>query len=91
MLKLGKVFVTRGVHTIIESDPMLRVTMEICLELYQRYNWGDTCKKDKKLNDIAVKEGYRVLASYHLDKNIKIWIITEYDRSYTTILLPEEY
>lgn len=60
-------------------------------------DWGDVCGEDKALNDKAVaNEGdvekqQRVLSVYKTSLGQKIWIITEYDRSATTILLPEEY
>ena len=46
---------------------------------------------DWKENDNAVKNGERVLSSYRAPDGTKFWIITEWDRSYTTVLLPEEY
>lgn len=91
MLKLGDIFVTIGVKSIIDNNPLFRITIEICLELYERCNWGDTCKEDQKLNNRALIDNTRILAVYKIDENLKIWIITEHDRSYTTILLPEEY
>jgi hypothetical protein len=54
-------------------------------------DWGDVDADDWKENDHSVKNGYRILSSY-VDRNVeKFWIITEADRSATTILLPEEY
>jgi hypothetical protein len=46
---------------------------------------------DRKANDYALEHGLRVLSAYHLGTGVKIWIITESDRSTTTTLLPEEY
>lgn len=54
-------------------------------------DWGDVDKSDRKLNDAAVKDGERILSAYHTTKGVKLWIITEADRSSTCILLPEEY
>jgi len=54
-------------------------------------NWGDVCAEDKRLNDEAVREGSRILSAYRTTAGVKLWIITEADRSATTILLPEEY
>lgn len=54
-------------------------------------NWGDVCEEDAAANNEALKNGDRILSSYRAENGEKIWIITEYDRSYTTILLPEEY
>lgn len=53
--------------------------------------WGDVDADDKQANDDALKYGSRLLSAYHLSDQTKIWIITEADRSVTTILLPNEY
>jgi hypothetical protein len=54
-------------------------------------DWGDVCAEDQAENELSLKEGFRLLSAYHLPDGCKIWIITEADRSATTILLPEEY
>lgn len=54
-------------------------------------DWGDVCAGDKALNDEALVNGERLLSSYKLRDGTKVWVITECDRSATTILLPEEY
>jgi hypothetical protein len=53
-------------------------------------DWGELCSFDRRQNEIALREGYRVLSSYESEAG-RVWIITEADRSITTILLPEEY
>jgi hypothetical protein len=53
-------------------------------------DWGDLCAFDRRQNEIALREGYRVLSSYEVPAG-RVWVITEADRSITTILLPEEY
>ena len=55
-------------------------------------DWGDLGKEDLATNELALLTGKRVLSNYSLpDGRSKVWIITEADRSVTTILLPEEY
>ena len=54
-------------------------------------DWGEVCPEDWAENDLSVREGFRILSAYTLKTDVKIWIITEADRSVTTILLPEEY
>ena len=54
-------------------------------------DWGDVCKSDWESNDKAVKEGLRILSEYKLPDGLKIWIITEWDRSTTTLLFQEDY
>ncbi|MBC8109043.1 MAG: hypothetical protein H7Z14_20830 [Anaerolineae bacterium] len=59
---------------------------------HSRGGWGVVGDADKRLNDQAVKDGTRLLSAYMLrDSATRIWIITEADRSATTILLPDEY
>jgi hypothetical protein len=53
-------------------------------------DWGELCAFDRRQNEIALRDGYRVLSSYPLGREC-VWIITEADRSVTTILLPEDY
>jgi len=53
-------------------------------------DWGELCAFDRRQNQVALREGYRVLSSYPIGTE-RVWIITEADRSITTILLPEEY
>ena len=54
-------------------------------------DWGDLDDDDKASNDYDLRHGGRLLSAYYLKDQTKIWIITEYDRSATTILLPSEY
>ena len=67
------------------------------LNRHHQCDWGDLDDEDKRLNDEAVahegdgdRQG-RVLSAYHLKNNVKIWVISEWHRSVTTVLLPEEY
>jgi hypothetical protein len=60
------------------------------LSRHQRGDWGDLCKEDKQTNEQALATGERIFSSYQL-ATAKFWVITEADRSVTTILLPEEY
>ncbi len=54
-------------------------------------DWGDLDEEDRHLNDEAVQDGSRILSAYQTAKGEKIWVITEADRSVTTILLPSSY
>ena len=85
ILKLGQVVVTTGARDSLDMNDV-----QVALMRHQMYDWGNVCKEDKKANDEAVIEGDRILSSYE-SKGTKFWIITEWNRSATTILLPEEY
>jgi hypothetical protein len=54
-------------------------------------DWGDLDQHDKAENEVALKDGLRILSAYRLSDGTRIWVITEADRSVTTILLPDEY
>ena len=86
VLPLGQLVMTPGVQAEVPPDDYLSA-----LQRHARGDWGNVSSGDKKLNDEALTEGTRVLSSYEGGNNVKFWIITEADRSVTTILLPEEY
>jgi hypothetical protein len=58
---------------------------------HARCDWGDMDAEDKARNDRALIEGTRLMSAYRLPSGDKIWVITEADRSATTILLPDDY
>lgn len=85
---LGQCVMTPG--AIEAFDKTGEIPMHF-LKRHLRGDWGDLDQEDKQRNDQALIDGSRLLSVYHLSYNTKIWIITEWDRSYTTILLPSEY
>ena len=86
LFQLGQVVATKGImETLSYTD------INSALIRHGNGDWGDVCSEDKKLNDQAVKEGMRLLSSYKSEGGERFWIITEWDRSVTTILFPDEY
>ena len=84
---LGQVLATPGVLKLLKEtgeDPYL------LLIRHRSGDWGDLDNYDHKENELALKHGWRIVSSYPVGEKC-IWIITEADRSLTTILLPEEY
>ena len=63
----------------------------VFLERHRCGDWGCVCPSDARLNDEALREGGRLLSSYRTLLNEVVWVITEFDRSITTLLLPDEY
>lgn len=90
---LGQLVATCGVAAQMETDSVFFDFVNDSLRRYINCDWGVLDEEDKYLNDDAVKTGdSRILAAYiHPQTNEKIWIITEWDRSATTILFPHEY
>jgi len=61
------------------------------LSRHLRGDWGDLCQDDEVENELSLKHGFRLMSSYQVTETEKLWIITEADRSVTTLLLPSEY
>ena len=85
--EMGKIVITANAKQKLDEVSVAK----ILLEQYAEGDWGNLCESDKQLNEDALKNGDRIFASYVDSNDIKFWIITESDRSYTTILLPEDY
>jgi hypothetical protein len=86
-LTLGRVVATPGALKLLSEmgeDPFGYIAR------HAAGDWGDLCAFDRRQNEIALRDGFRVLSSYQVPAG-RVWIITEADRSVTTILLPEEY
>jgi hypothetical protein len=61
------------------------------LQRHGRGDWGDIPVEDQQENDFSVPQALRILSAYTLSTGVKLWLLTEADRSYTTVLLPAEY
>jgi len=61
------------------------------LSRHLRGDWGDLGPEDKTENELSLKNGFRLLSSYRVTETESLWVITEADRSATTLLLPSEY
>ena len=61
------------------------------LQRHQAGDWGELCEEDKRENEFSVRNGFRILSAYRTRNEVKIWVITEADRSVTTLFLPHEY
>ena len=83
---LGRTVITRGALDALAQDDVLSG-----LSRHARGDWGDVCSEDREANDAALSCGARLLSAYRTPDGTKFWIITEADRSATTVLLPEEY
>lgn len=86
--RLGRVLATPGALRALDAAGDVPFTY---LARHRRGDWGDVCPEDAAANDAALRDGARVLSAYTLSTGERIWLITEWDRSATTILLPSEY
>jgi len=90
-IPLGQVVWTRAVNDRVAGDDQFAKFVADSLARHGKGDWGILSKEDKQANDLALKDGSRLLSAYEADGLPKIWIITEADRSLTTILFPDEY
>lgn len=84
--QLGQLFATPNALSQVTHEDI-----QVALELHIRCDWGEVCKDDWKANDQALIDDTRLLSVYTSANGAKFWIITEADRSLTTVLMPEDY
>lgn len=83
---LGQLLITPGARDTLNQMDVIRA-----VQSHRTCDWGIVCDEDKAVNDEALATGGRILSAYRDRNDTKFWIITEWDRSATTILLPDEY
>lgn len=83
---LGRAVITRNA-----LDQLHPADIFAAIRRHRVGDWGDLGAADAKANDEALRDGCRLLSAYRDRNGIKFWVITEADRSATTILLPEDY
>lgn len=89
--ELGQTLQTKRVADACEDNEQFKNEIFVAFQKYINCDWGDTCEEDAELNNCAVQNNDdRILAKYHTSLG-NIFIITEYDRSATTILFTNEY
>jgi hypothetical protein len=88
LFPLGQVVATPGALAALETAgqaPYEFLVRHVCGE------WGDLVEEDIQENELALQEGHRLFSAYNTNDGVRIWVITEWDRSVTTLLLPLEY
>ena len=88
MFTLGQLVATPGALEAFERNQQTPLEF---IKRHVNHDWGDLDDHDKQENDFSVAHRLRILSAYQLKDATRIWIITEADRSSTTILLPSEY
>ena len=85
---LGQTYITPG------AEEALMIAGQMGIEFLRRHmscDFGELSDEDVRENELSLREGFRVLSAYHTARGQRLWIITEADRTSTTILLPSEY
>ncbi len=88
LFPLGRMVATPGALDVLETlklDPLTFLRRHACGD------WGELDPEDVEANLVALRHGLRLLSNYPLNNTERLWIITEADRSVTTLLLPAEY
>ncbi|WP_285374215.1 hypothetical protein [Pseudomonas sp. lyk4-TYG-107] len=88
MSELGALVITKGADALMRG---LKINPFFYFYRHLQGDWGDICDEDRQTNEDALISGNRLMSVYNVIAEERIWIITEADRSVTTILLPEEY
>jgi hypothetical protein len=86
VFRLGQIVATPNALCKLSQDDVLRG-----IQRHQSADWGDVDEHDREANNRALTEGTRLFSVYHAATGMKFWIITEADRSVTTVLMPEDY
>lgn len=86
LFQSGQIVATPGAMELAAEG----ISLEAYLIRHLSGDWGDLCPDDKAENQFSLEHGYRLLSSYEMPFG-KLWIITEADRSVTTLLTPDEY
>jgi hypothetical protein len=84
--ELGRTVATANAIRTLHIDDIMKA-----MQRHHSGDWGDVCKNDYDENQIALVHGYRLFSVYHSREGVKFWIITEADRSSTTVLMPDDY
>jgi hypothetical protein len=86
LFALGQIVITRHAQNVLSSRDLNEALIR-----HLEGDWGQVCESDRQLNDSAIQDGGRIMSEYCSGSGVRFWIITEYDRSVTTILLPSDY
>jgi hypothetical protein len=88
LFSAGQIVATPGALALLEQANQSPLEF---LSRHLRGDWGDLCQDDKTENELSLKYGFRLMSSYQVTDTERLWIITEADRSVTTLLLSAEY
>lgn len=88
LFSVGQIVATPGALTALEKSGQTPLEF---LARHVRGEWGELDEEDRRENQLSLKRGFRLLSSYRTQAGDTVWVITEADRSVTTLLLPDEY
>lgn len=86
LFRLGRIVATSNALSRLSQDDILAA-----IRRHQAGDWGDLDDEDKRENQLSLEKGFRLFSVYHATSGVKFYVITESDRSVTTVLLPQDY
>ena len=89
--KPGEIVATRSIAEESSANPAFSFFVHKSIERHLYGDWGDACAEDKASNETALITGGRLFSVYKSEEFGVVWVITEWDRSVTTVLRPEDY
>ena len=93
LFPLGRITMTTNLQgQIQEANPEgWEAELQDLIRRHVSGDWGCLDDEDKRENQISLERGSRIFSAYNASENIRVWVITEADRSCTTVLLPDDY
>ena len=91
LFSAGQCVASQSIAYMLKEGDITQPEIFAMLDRHTSGDWGDVCAEDAQANDEALRDGDRLLSEYMSEKGSRVWVITEWDRSLTTVLLPEEY
>jgi predicted transcriptional regulator len=90
-MNIGQILVTKGVTKLSQENKQFAAFVQESLDRYRKGDWGEMNSEDKRLNDLSEESGRLLLSSYESQGFPEIWITTNPNREYTTVMFPDEY
>lgn len=86
--RMGRLFITPGA---LEALDEAKQSPDEFIRRHHRGDWGELCDDDKRENEFSLAHGFRLLSAYSTKLGVRLWVVTEANRSSSTLLLPSEY
>ncbi|WPL15706.1 hypothetical protein Thiowin_00620 [Thiorhodovibrio winogradskyi] len=90
LFEMGRTLATAGVMAVLEELGQQDLLQSV-LHRHCYGDWGDVDEDDWRANEQALQDNERLMSLYKVDSGLTLWVITEADRSQTTVMLPKEY
>jgi hypothetical protein len=86
LFRIGRITATPGILAKLSPPEIVNL-----IRRHQAGDWGDVEEEDRNANDLALEKSSRLVSIYQMNPDLRVYVITEANRAYTTVLLPQEY